>query len=182
MESPSLTEAQRGMKRLEDMLQSVSAIDTLDSLAPSAQTVSLEDLVRSATDGLPLEVRIAGSCHARGGPPLVSAIRNIVRNAEQHSESRLVDITIHREGEYCVTRIADSGKGIPANVREKLFQEGASFGNTAGSGLGLYIAKKIIAAYGGQIDVTDNKPQGTVFEVRLRSADPSDTERLGQEA
>ncbi|RLI75450.1 histidine kinase, partial [Archaeoglobales archaeon] len=41
-------------------------------------------------------------------------------------------------------------------------------GETAHTGLGLYIVKRVVERYGGDVSVEDNKPKGAVFVVRLR--------------
>ncbi|NMC76085.1 MAG: HAMP domain-containing histidine kinase, partial [Candidatus Methanofastidiosa archaeon] len=66
-------------------------------------------------------------------------------------------------------KIIDYGKGIPSSVMEHIFEEGASFGENKGSGLGLFIVKKTIERYGGTISVEENKPKGAVFIITLRS-------------
>ena len=67
-------------------------------------------------------------------------------------------------------KIADYGKGIPESIKENIFEEGISFGDSKGSGLGLYIVKKTVERYGGSIIVEDNTPQGTIFIIKLKCA------------
>jgi two-component system nitrogen regulation sensor histidine kinase NtrY len=62
--------------------------------------------------------------------------------------------------------IADNGPGIPAVDRDKLFMPYYST-KGRGSGLGLAIVRRIIAEHGGNIEVEDNSPTGTVFTVEL---------------
>jgi nitrogen fixation/metabolism regulation signal transduction histidine kinase len=62
--------------------------------------------------------------------------------------------------------ISDNGPGIPAGDRDKLFMPYYST-KRRGSGLGLAIVRRIIAEHGGNIEVTDNVPQGTRFVIEL---------------
>ena len=62
--------------------------------------------------------------------------------------------------------VADTGPGIPAAERDKLFLPYYST-KGRGSGLGLAIVRRIVAEHGGSIDVTDNVPTGTRFMIEL---------------
>jgi two-component system nitrogen regulation sensor histidine kinase NtrY len=62
--------------------------------------------------------------------------------------------------------VSDNGPGIPAVDRDKLFMPYYST-KGRGSGLGLAIVRRIIAEHGGNIEVGDNAPTGTVFTVEL---------------
>ncbi|MGC9554938.1 MAG: ATP-binding protein [Thermoplasmatota archaeon] len=62
--------------------------------------------------------------------------------------------------------------GYPQGVKEDIFGERFRYGEEAGTGLGLYIVKKTVERYGGNVAVEDNRPQGTVFVLHLRRAHP----------
>jgi two-component system, NtrC family, nitrogen regulation sensor histidine kinase NtrY len=62
--------------------------------------------------------------------------------------------------------VSDNGPGIPAVDRDKLFMPYYST-KRRGSGLGLAIVRRIIAEHGGNIEVADNTPTGTVFTVEM---------------
>ncbi|MEM2716548.1 MAG: ATP-binding protein, partial [Archaeoglobaceae archaeon] len=74
-------------------------------------------------------------------------------------------------GTYAEIRIADFGKGIPDEVKPRIFEEGFTYGEKASTGLGLYIVKRLVERYSGEIKVEDNKPKGTVFVIRLRAVE-----------
>ncbi|MCW5814804.1 MAG: PocR ligand-binding domain-containing protein [Labilithrix sp.] len=72
-------------------------------------------------------------------------------------------------------RVADTGIGIPASERTKVFDafyqvDSSSTREYGGTGLGLSIVKRIIDAHGGTVRVEGNDPNGTVFVVTLPSA------------
>ncbi|HVJ90017.1 MAG TPA: ATP-binding protein [Labilithrix sp.] len=72
-------------------------------------------------------------------------------------------------------RVADTGIGIPATERSKVFDafyqvDSSSTREYGGTGLGLSIVKRIVDAHGGDVRVEGNTPNGTVFVVRLPSA------------
>jgi signal transduction histidine kinase len=72
-------------------------------------------------------------------------------------------------------RVADSGIGIPASERSKVFDafyqvDSGSTREFGGTGLGLSIVKRIVEAHGGKVRIEANEPQGAVFIVTLPSA------------
>jgi signal transduction histidine kinase len=74
-------------------------------------------------------------------------------------------------------RIADTGIGIPARERPRVFDpfyqvDSSSTREYGGTGLGLSIVKRLVEGHGGSIRIEDNRPAGTVFAVRLPQAPP----------
>jgi len=53
--------------------------------------------------------------------------------------------------------VADDGSGIPKEARERLFQEGFSYGETRGTGLGLFWIRKTMERYGGWARLADSE-------------------------
>ncbi|MFX0092341.1 MAG: sensor histidine kinase [Candidatus Hodarchaeota archaeon] len=123
----------------------------------------------------PIKIKVQGDSSIRVDGAFSSVIDNIISNALIHSGTDRLDITIdrmealHSSEPYCEIKIADCGIGIPNKNKEKIFKEGFRVGKNAGSGLGLYIVKKVVERYGGEIFVKDNSPQGSIFVLRLQS-------------
>ena len=63
--------------------------------------------------------------------------------------------------------IADSGPGIPVELRPQLFQPFATFGKKNGSGLGLALSRQAVLDHGGDIWAEDKAPPGATFRIRL---------------
>lgn len=94
---------------------------------------------------------------------------NLIHNALQAMEYRgRLAISLKREDGEAVVRIADSGAGIPEDVRGRVFD---AFFTTKpqgeGVGLGLDIVREIVERHGGTIDFTTEVGVGTTFTVRL---------------
>ena len=66
--------------------------------------------------------------------------------------------------------MADTGTGIPAELRDKIFEPNFST-KTSGTGLGLAIARKSVEEAGGEIGFATEEGQGTTFWVRLPLAE-----------
>jgi signal transduction histidine kinase len=69
-------------------------------------------------------------------------------------------------------RITDEGFGIPADEKSKVFHKFYRIGSeqtrsAKGTGLGLYLCKKIAEDHSATIKVEDNPPKGSVFEVKF---------------
>ncbi|MGH7435574.1 MAG: ATP-binding protein [Polyangiaceae bacterium] len=73
--------------------------------------------------------------------------------------------------------VSDTGIGIPAKEREKVFDafyqvDSSSTREYGGTGLGLSIVKRLVEVHGGTIRIDDNQPKGTVFVVSLPQSEP----------
>jgi two-component system, NtrC family, nitrogen regulation sensor histidine kinase NtrY len=94
---------------------------------------------------------------------------NLIDNAiEAMGRDGTIVIETSRDKSQSLVRIvvSDTGPGIPAAERDKLFLPYYST-KGRGSGLGLAIVRRIVAEHGGSIDVTDNMPTGTRFIIEL---------------
>jgi two-component system, NtrC family, nitrogen regulation sensor histidine kinase NtrY len=100
---------------------------------------------------------------------LLRVFNNLVINAIQaipsDREGR-VQVSLRREGRHAVVRISDNGGGIPAEIRDRVFEPNFTT-KTTGSGLGLAICKKIIEAHDGSIRFETRDDEGTDFFVEL---------------
>jgi two-component system NtrC family sensor kinase len=82
-----------------------------------------------------------------------------------------VAVSLRRQGDELVVRVADSGPGIPADLRLRVFEPFFSTKPSGcGTGLGLAVAKSIIDGLHGTLTVLDTGP-GATFEVRLKVSD-----------
>ena len=69
--------------------------------------------------------------------------------------------------EQIVLEVADDGPGIPADVRDRLFEPFVTTKERAGTGLGLWICREIVQAHGGSISADPVAPHGTRFTILL---------------
>jgi len=96
------------------------------------------------------------------GDLLFQMFVNLVENAIRHTPARTeINLSLTRDGQYIVAEIADSGEGIPAEEREKVFERFYRLDrsrSTPGSGLGLSLASAVAGLHGVQIGLEDNHP------------------------
>lgn len=81
-----------------------------------------------------------------------------------------VKVTLHSNQNGIQVRVADNGHGVPALVRDRLFEPFVSHGKENGTGLGLTVVQKIVQDHGGDVTVESTSSQGTVFLVVLPGA------------
>lgn len=96
---------------------------------------------------------------------------NLLDNAVKYSKSKIY-ITLNSSSKTCVIKITDEGAGIPEEEKNKIFEKNYRMGNIAtksakGTGLGLYLTKKIVIAHKGKIEVFNNESGGAVFSLEL---------------
>lgn len=100
---------------------------------------------------------------------LAIALQNLVDNALKYTlPGGRVTVATEQKGNYLEIKVSDTGVGIPKDELPKLFSKffratNAVHLQTEGSGLGLVIAKSIIARHGGQIWVDSVEGKGTTF-------------------
>lgn len=101
---------------------------------------------------------------------------NLIDNALKYGVKDLpVIILLSETDNKIIFQVKDHGKGIAPEERDKIFNKFYRIGNSAtkaakGTGLGLYLSKKITTQHQGSISVTDNVPTGTIFTVTLNSS------------
>jgi two-component system nitrogen regulation sensor histidine kinase NtrY len=101
------------------------------------------------------------------GEQVKRALINLLDNAVEATEAPgRVEVTAHPANGHLEIRVSDTGRGIPAAAKEKLFLPYFST-KGRGTGLGLAIVHRIVTDHQGSIRVEDNRPQGTVFTVEL---------------
>jgi two-component system, OmpR family, sensor histidine kinase KdpD len=100
------------------------------------------------------------------------ALRQLIDNALKYSPPGTpIDVTSELEDGFVATRVRDRGPGIPERERERVFdkfyrrQTATSY--VPGSGLGLFIAREITRAHGGEIRIEGDPAAGSVFCVIL---------------
>jgi signal transduction histidine kinase len=155
--------------------------------APRPKTIDIgqvvqevERLMTPAAEGLEQALRVdvqAGLPPLDADPELLRRVlQNLVDNALRHSP-RGRQVTIEADGSdgAIVLRVRDLGPGVPAALREQIFDKYIRINRShaegaPGKGLGLAFCRIAVEAHGGRIWVEDNQPQGSVFVVRLPAA------------
>ncbi|RMH68396.1 MAG: hypothetical protein D6675_16305 [Gemmatimonadetes bacterium] len=96
-------------------------------------------------------------------------LSNLIANARDAMDTGgQLTIRITRDQGYLCFEVSDTGKGIPPEIQENLFEPFITYGKSHGTGLGLAIARKVVEEdHQGKIEVESLLQQGTTFRVFL---------------
>ncbi|MBI3775517.1 MAG: sensor histidine kinase N-terminal domain-containing protein [Gammaproteobacteria bacterium] len=188
-DAPTRTEALHelihGVDRATSLVEQLLTLARLDpeAIPLSNETADLQEIAQEvlselATDAVKKEIDISLDARCRGivtGKQVMLTIllRNLVENAIRYTpRNGRVEVSLFEDQQAMVLRVADSGAGIPAEEREKIFKRFYRvIGNGApGSGLGLSIVQRIVEIHRAQIELGESKFGGLKFDVRLHTA------------
>jgi two-component system sensor kinase FixL len=125
-------------------------------------------LIRQDPGMSQLNIRTSGTAAVTGDREMLQVVfQNILMNAAQAMAGQgSIEVTITAADAKCRVDVVDRGPGMPADVREKAFD---AFFTTKhrGTGLGLPIARRVIEAHGGTIQIDVPATGGTTVSVSL---------------
>jgi len=163
-------EANKEEKEMIEKVRKLREVEELEKESVDLVQV-IEDVIeenRDIVEDFELEIETdLTSCEIKGGPFLGELFENLVDNSIKHSDGDLVKISIEEKENVVLCRVEDNGKGIPDEMKDKIFERGFKKGENAGSGLGMYLVKEIVDGYDGSIEVKDSELGGARFDVHL---------------
>jgi signal transduction histidine kinase len=180
----ALPEAKEGLDRGKAQVQTIARIvDRFSSVVRPVRPVSsvlfLDDVLRRAAGNLAAEdpeastrlrfdtesgVRLTGD-----GELLSMALLNLLKNAVEASSSTPIWVEGRRNKKRVEIRVRDEGPGIPPEAVARVFEP---FYTTKekGTGIGLFMAKRIVEAHGGTIEARSREGEGSEFRIELPGA------------
>jgi len=181
-----LVAAREDCERLQDIVEELLDVSRIQGgkLVLNPEPAEVEDLVRHAADvhrsdaelhGVELHVEVLpGIGEVRVDPERIALVfANLIHNAIRHSpRGGRVWLRARPEASGVCFEVADQGPGVPRELRQAIFEKyfqvpGAPPG---GAGLGLFIAREIVRAHGGDIGVDDAAGGGAAFWFRVPRA------------
>jgi two-component system OmpR family sensor kinase len=181
-----LSEAMRAIEdeaaRMAHLVEDLLLLARLDDERPlESGPVALDEVVQSAIEAAKVIDRERSLACELERPIIVDGdaarlrqvIDNLLANARRHTPpGTAVSVALARVGDEAVLTVADTGPGIPAAQRERIFDrffrpDGARSRDQGGAGLGLAIVQAITVAHHGHVSVRDAEPHGALFEVTL---------------
>lgn len=168
--------------RLQNLINNILISSQLEghSYHSSKEELNLSDLVtavasqfmaRYADRGVDLQIQ--KDIDINGDPLLLKLlVSNLLENAHKYSpKNKLITLGLKEDGVIQLS-VKDEGCGIRNEEKKNVFSKFYRIGNeqtrtTKGTGLGLYLCKKIARDHKGTISVTDNQPQGSIFTVKF---------------
>lgn len=111
----------------------------------------------------------------KGDPFLLQIlVNNLLENAVKYSSGNTtIHVSLKQQSNKLVLSVADEGHGVADAEKKNIFNKFYRIGNeatrtTKGTGLGLYLCKKIARDHKADIMVTDNKPKGSIFVLSFK--------------
>lgn len=172
--------------RLNDLTNNILVSSQLEgsNYSISKEELNLSDLVKNSFNDFKTrfpernwlsqideEIEVAGDTLL-----LTILVNNLLENALKYSpKNKPIHCQLQKQKNLIVLQVTDEGKGIPNEEKKKVFEKFYRIGNedtrtTKGTGLGLYLCKKIALDHNADIYVTDNSPSGCIFVVSFKKA------------
>ncbi|MDD9942453.1 MAG: response regulator [Myxococcales bacterium] len=183
----AVAEAQDGVRRVAQIVRDLQVFSSGDNdRAQVDVTTVLDSVLRLMGNEIRHRARLVreyasvplvqGSA-ARLGQAFLSLLQNAVQalpegNASEHH----IRVSVSLADEQTVRVVlSDTGHGVPAGLRDRIFDP--FFSTRGGGGLGLPVVRSILASFGGAISLGQSEGRGARFEVALRVASLSDQVR-----
>ena len=173
-----------------DIAEMIHGEGTPDLSAVSLHRVLTDELEKRRQThpeaDISMPVPASPETHVLANEMLSSVFRNLVNNAIQHNDADEPSVTITVEdgdGVVHVT-VADNGPGIPDEQQDRLFSEGETGIDSEGTGMGLFLVRRLVESSGGDVWIEDRQTagesadvdadRGTVFVVELPKTPTTD--------
>ncbi|GAA0460711.1 hypothetical protein Aca07nite_27110 [Actinoplanes capillaceus] len=171
-----LTVIERNNARLRSLVErllDLSALETGQAELITAE-VDLASVVAAAAAGFPVRTDLPERLTVPGDRDRLRQVaENLIGNAVKHSpEGGMIQVSLTTDEDAAVLTVTDSGIGIPAGERDRLFARlyrasNARHSDIPGAGLGLALSRAIVELHGGSITLDEHEGGGTVATVRL---------------
>jgi signal transduction histidine kinase len=182
----SLAHDAERMTRLMQSLLTLARVEAADERR-EAEVVDVSLAAQEALSSVeaPAGIELHGSIEpdlvaVGDGGLLLQVLIGLLTNACDHTPPPgVVSLRASRgEGGIVTIEVQDTGKGIPADEQDRVFERfyrGSATHSGEGFGLGLSIAKRMVDVMGGEIGLHSEPGSGTTFWVRLKAARPTPT-------
>lgn len=170
-------------ERLNELCENILLATRMDIEMPGKTleeinlTNLLEESLKKVCKRFPnrsISANIENDVQVKGDPLLLHLqFNNLIDNAIKYSPAeKPVVVKLNMQDAHPTLEIHDEGPGIPQAEKVRIFEKFYRMGNestrrTKGTGLGLYLSKKIAEYHGAHLSVRDNLPNGSIFTVQF---------------
>lgn len=170
-------------ERLEKMVKQMLEATRIQAggLKPQLTTEDVAKLVTRAVEKIQPVAEAAG-CRVSAkvepeyflaqvdGSRLQQVVINLLENATKYSKQGHIEVEGHFSNRDLVITVGDDGPGVAPEERERLFEpfvRGKTSAHASGSGLGLFIAKAVVEAHGGELSLGSSPSGGAQFQIKI---------------
>ncbi len=174
-----LREIEHGISRIASITRGLRSFARPDDAPPGA--ISLREVVESSLRMVDNDLRhraqlvrtladvppVTGNA-SRLEQVVVNVLLNAIQSLRPDRPTNEIEVVLLQRGQRVVLTIRDTGRGIPASLRDRIFEP--FFTTRAvgeGMGLGLSVCRTIIEGFGGTIDVASVDGEGTTMTIEL---------------
>jgi len=179
-----LENALKDVERLDDLVENMLLATKIENNSYSfpKENFNFSELVKKVIDrvqghityskfnkkGVKEAIYLTGDRFA-----LTSVVSNLIENAVKYTpQFAEIQVKLYKNKGFIFFEVADQGIGIQDADKYRIFDKFYRAGNehtrtTKGTGLGLYIVKQVLEKHQAKINVKNNYPQGTIFEVKF---------------
>lgn len=153
--------------------------DQVIDLHAMAQSVANRLVSFAESEGVDVVIEGERACIAGTETLAEEMLYNLIENGIRYNHpGGTVTVSVGDDGAGPVVRVADTGVGIPEDMRDKVFErffrvDKSRSKETGGTGLGLAIVKHAVMYHGGSIEVKSELGRGTTFVLRFPAMDGS---------
>ena len=180
-----ITAIQSQAVRISRLVADLRKIASLEDMTLEVMEISITDLLQETVDSIksrnnPVDqelILITPSAPwplppILGDPDLILlAVLNLIDNALKFTDpGDTIEIRASEEGKYIAIEVADTGRGIPEEEQDRIWEElyrGSQSHGIAGSGLGLPLVKSIVNIHRGRVTLRSEPGRGSVFCIYL---------------
>ncbi|MFB6309714.1 MAG: ATP-binding protein [Salinirussus sp.] len=135
--------------------EAISGEPTLNSLDVAPVVHEAVETVRQTHDAN-IDCSVASTLPVRADDLVGAVFDNVLENAVEHGgDEPTVRVTADREADSVRIMVADDGPGVPAELRDTVFEPGEQGPGSVGRGLGLYLVRTLVNRYGGEVWIDD---------------------------
>ena len=161
----ALSEKANHFQTLSQRTEPPSPVDVVSVVKDIRETLQETYPGADVTTHLPKSAMVLGTTQ------LDTALRELGENAIKHTDEGAPSVTIRvtpsdEPAGWITVDIIDTGPGIPEE-EQAVLREGKETPLTHGSGLGLWLVNWIVTSIGGEVEIADNDPRGSVVTVVL---------------
>ena len=171
-------------ERLNDLTTNILVTSQLESnYIPDKENINFSELVNKCVNDFLsryqnriINKNITENIFIDGEKLLLQLlVNNLLDNALKYSpKEKMINVHLSRQHNNIILKITDEGSGISDDEKKKVFEKFYRSGNeavrkTKGTGLGLYLCKRIAESHKAKIKIINNQPQGSIFIVEFKT-------------